>query len=206
MRVGTCACSSSAPGGPSAFSTPRTREARFRSELAACTSTHSPTALAVAGGSAASSATAMSRAVAKRSRFCRARPRITTSSIAGERSGTTELGGGMGDDRTAFTSAPGVSPLNRRVPVSASHRTTAAAKRSARRSASSPVSCSGAMYANFPFSCPCAVECSRPAAFAMPKSRSRAVPSTPTTMFCGLTSRCTICRGAPSSLRASCAA
>ena len=57
-----------------------------------------------------------------------------------------------------------------------------------------------------PFTSPSRVTASRPTAFATPKSRMRATPSTPTTMFWGETSRWTTPSGVPSSIVASCAA
>ena len=66
--------------------------------------------------------------------------------------------------------------------------------------------CSGAMYRSFPLISPSWVVSTRFAARAMPKSATRAMPSTPMRMFCGETSRCTISSDFPCSLVASWAA
>ena len=55
------------------------------------------------------------------------------------------------------------------------------------------------MYASLPLSCPARVVERRDAARATPKSVMRAMPSTPTRMFCGETSRWTSSSGWPSS-------
>ncbi len=83
----------------------------------------------------------------------------------------------------------------------------ASGKTSARRSTDGrPTACSGAMYAILPLSWPARVADRRLAARATPKSVMRVMPSTPTRMFCGETSRCTSSSGLPCSSRSSCAA
>ena len=74
------------------------------------------------------------------------------------------------------------------------------------RETTPPLSCSGGMYAILPLTWPSRVVWMRPAAFATPKSSTRDVPSEPTRMFCGETSRWTMPSARPCSSLASCAA
>ncbi len=178
---------------------------RLASASPAVASTQSPTLDAVAGAIASSSALAMSRAVAKRAAGSTLRPRITTSSRAAGTPFAIALGRVAQPARITLSRCASLSPRNRRLPVSASQSTTDAAYTSVARE-TDPASCSGDMYESFPFTCPSFVVWSRPTALATPKSSTRAIPSVPTRMFCGVTSRCTRPRGSPALFVASWAA
>ena len=104
-----------------------TSPARFASDSWASDSTHAPTSVPRASGRRDSMSSAISRAVAYRSCSSRCRPRSRISSQAGSSSGTCRLGGTKFELRTWCSTLPSFSPANRRLPVSASHSTTAAA-------------------------------------------------------------------------------
>ena len=128
----------------------------------------------------------------------RARAPSSQSRRASRRSsGTNRLGGCTRATRHLWIVSASVFPTKRRSLVSSSQNTIIAAYVSVRRLTGSPRTCSGAMYAYFPFTALSRVEWSLPAALAMPKSTRRATPSAPTRMFCGETSRCTRPRGPP---------
>ena len=117
--------------------------------------------------------------------------------------GLYRLGGSTRRLRTFSMTSSSFSALNSRCIVTSSQRQIPRQKMSARRSTSSPRTCSGLMYPNLPLMLPTWVRESLPAAFAMPKSMSFTSPSKDTMMFCGLTSRWTMETGLPpSSLRA----
>ncbi len=97
----------------------------------------------------------------------------------------------------ASSGAPG--GRNRRWPVKASHSTTPAAKTSVLRSTADPNICSGDMYEALPEIWPVRVTCISLVALATPKSRTLTSPSLAMMMFCGETSRCTKCKGRPTS-------
>ena len=122
-----------------------TRAARRESSSPAMSSTHRPTCEALASETLASRSRAISLASAKRADGSRARPRITTASMAGPRSGTTELGGAMAADSTCARSAGSLSAWNNLFPVRASHSTIEAAKTSDLLLTPTFVICSGDM-------------------------------------------------------------
>ena len=99
-----------------------------------------------------------------------------------------------------------VSPLNSRRPVRHSHKMIPALKRSERWSVSLDDACSGAMYESLPLNWPARVDAIRTSAFATPKSVSRPIPSVPTRMLWGETSRWTSLSGRPFSSASRCAA
>ena len=127
-------------------------------------------------------------------------------SILSGSDGAYLLGGSTIPTRICSTTPASSSALKRRRPAHISQMTTDAAYTSVRRSTVARRSCSGAMYAILPLSCPSRVVWIRTAAFATPKSRTRAMPSAPTITFCGDTSRWTISSGWPCSVFASWAA
>src|SRR6266702_510588 len=55
-----------------------------------------------------------------------------------------------------------------------------------------PLACSGAMYQGEPTMMPLAVSFGSPCSWAIPKSPSQTLPSSPTMTLAGLTSRCTM--------------
>ena len=131
-------------------------------------------------------------------RIARERLHARSSSSGFGTSGRTLLGGG---DRLVEDAVQRLGlavaleeALAWRAPPRARCRTRRR-RRADRRSP--PRACSGAMYASLPLSCPARVVERRAAARATPKSVMRATPSTPTRMFCGETSRWTICSGSP---------
>ena len=149
-----------------------------------------------------SSASAISDEDWKRSSRLRASARSTMPSSSGGHSGFCSDGGATSHWRTRSTVCRSFSPLNRRRPVRISCSTMPVAKMSMRRSTSLPWVCSGAMYANLPFSVPRWVplsSCSPPRALAMPKSSSFTAPSYDSITFEGETSRWIIPSGSPSS-------
>ena len=83
-------------------------------------------------------------------------------------------------------------------PVTASYMQAPSENTSARPSSSRPWYCSGDMYANLPLSMPASVFRRCEAALATPKSSSFTLPSKPTMMLSGVTSRCTSLSGRPS--------
>ena len=103
------------------------RALRSSSVSLAITSTQSPILDAVASGVASSSARAISRAVGKRLAGSTLSPRIVTSSSAGGRPGAYRLGGTSHPLSTRSRTCASFSPSKRRLPVSASQRTTDAA-------------------------------------------------------------------------------
>ncbi len=99
--------------------------------------------------------------------------------------------------RTRSSTARSFLPAKSRWPVSSSNSTMPAANTSARWSIAVPLTCSGAMYPNFPFRIPVAVF-SLVVAFAMPKSPILTSPSNDRSTFEGETSRWMMPSGAPS--------
>ena len=94
---------------------------------------HCPTALVVAGGVAASMASAIAWAVSNRSAGSFDRPRMTTASSAGGIPSAYLLGGSTTPSMMRRRTLPSLSAENSRCPASASQRTTAAANTSLRR-------------------------------------------------------------------------
>ena len=122
--------------------------------------------------------------------------------IARTSSGTSSSSGSSpSPKRIAIASGPesGLSP------ATSAWRTHPSEKTSLRASTRPPLACSGDMYESFPFVTPSCVFSRRSCAKAMPKSLSFTSPSQLTSTFEGLTSRCTMPSGAPSSPVASCA-
>jgi hypothetical protein len=122
---------------------------------------------------------------------------VIAASSAGHGSGRPAgMCGGL--DSRAITASIG-GPSNARTPVNASSNTRPREYTSADVSTSLPRACSGARYDAVPSVKSAAVKRSVPSSRTMPKSDSRArsrsssvTASSPSRMFAGLTSRCTI--------------
>jgi hypothetical protein len=127
--------------------------------------------------------------VLKRRAGSRSRAVITTWASTGSTMGFSADGEVICRSCTARSTATSLSPSKRREPVRSSQRVMPRAKRSVRESTGSPRACSGAMYANLPFSIPAVL--ARLLALAMPKSVSFTAPSKETRTLCGVTSRWT---------------
>ena len=142
-------------------------------------------------------AAAMSAACWYRSSGSRARAlRMIRSSLSGIDGSTCE--GGVTFACCTFSSTEkSDDPTKSLSPVHNSYKTTPAAKMSLRPSSGSPRTCSGLMYPNFPLRMPACVLVILLAALAMPKSINFTSPSYERMMFCGLTSRWTMCSSRP---------
>ena len=130
----------------------------------------------------------------------------TTSSLGGHRRSASRAAG-IGSLSTLLSVSASPSPLKSRRPSSASHSTTPG-----REDVGAPVDVLGAPrllgrhVRELALELPGARRRELLVARATPKSVSRALPSMPTRMFCGETSRCTMPSGLPSSSVSSCAA
>ena len=98
-----------------------------------------------------------------------------------------------------------VSRRNSRCVVSISHITMPSENRSLRRSISSPRHCSGDRYVVLPLIVPALVSVVLARVLATPKSTTFTLPSNDTIRFDGVTSRCTMPSGLPSTPLRSCA-
>ena len=149
-----------------------------------------------------SSAIAISRAVVQRSRRIAREPlgdhagRTPSRARAHERARRRHAPLEHLDEHHRLV-VPLEEPLAReRLPEHHRRRVDVGVPRDVRRRGAARAPCTRAL----PLICPSRVVCSRPAAFATPKSSTRATPSVPTRMFCGDTSRCTMSSGCPCSL------
>ena len=151
--------STPAPFAPEPLSSSATRLARCARTSPTSLSTQPEIRLALAGGMAASSASAISRAVWNRQAASWARALVTMASRLGGTWGASLLGGLGVAVSTLCNTAPSVSPTKRRCRQCLPEDHGRGVE-SVRRSTGCDRICSGAMYASLPLSCPSRVVCS----------------------------------------------
>ncbi len=160
--------------------------------------TSSRVVLRSAESSHVSSASRISPASANRSSGSRVSARFTMATSPSGTSGECSASDGIGPTASVWSVTMSFTRGKRCRAASISHKQTPADQMSARRSTSPPTACSGEMYPNLPLITPLSVFARRVAAFAIPKSSKRTLPSQDSRMFAGLTSRCTMPSGEPS--------